>query len=225
MASNPAGASRLQSLRPVRRVAELTSLTVMHSPADRLLPRHFPGGCLRRLRRSDLGAFQAYRRLPELGRYQGWSPMSEAEALAFLVEMEATPLFQSGQWVQLGIADPHTDALVGDIGLHLSGDRQTGEVGFTLAPSAQGRGIASTAVREALQLLFTSTPVSEVHGITDTRNASSIRLLERLGFECRETRKAVFRGEECVEQVFVLPRMTANHQRMGKDRGACGTSA
>src|SRR5215471_13547290 len=162
--------------------------------ADSLLPIRFAGGCLRRLRRSDLGAFQAYRSIPELGRYQGWSPMSEAEALVFLVEMEATALFQPGQWVQLGIADPRTELILGDIGLRLSEDSQTGEVGFTLAPSAQGRGVASAAVHEALQLLFTATPVLRVLGITDARNTRSIRLLERLGFECQETRKAVYRG-------------------------------
>lgn len=178
----------------------------MHSPADNLLPRRFPGGCLRRLRQSDLGAFQAYRGIPEIGRYQGWSPMSEAEALAFLAEMERTVLFQPGQWVQLAIADPHTDALIGDIGLHLSHDSQTGEVGFTLAPSAQGRGIARAAVHEAIQLLFAATPVSRILGITDARNTPSIRLLERLGFACRETRDTVFRGEECTERIFELPR-------------------
>jgi [ribosomal protein S5]-alanine N-acetyltransferase len=120
--------------------------------------------------------------------------------------MEASAFFQPGQWVQLGIAEPRTDVLVGDIGLHLSDDGQTGEVGFTLAPSAQGRGVASAAVRDALQLLFTATPVSRVLGITDARNTPSVRLLERLGFECRDTRNAVFRGEECVERVFILPR-------------------
>jgi RimJ/RimL family protein N-acetyltransferase len=182
----------------------------MDAPIDSLLPRHFRGGCLRRLRASDLGAFQAYRSDPELGRYQGWSPMSEAETLAFLVEMESTRLFEPGQWVQFGIADPETDVLIGDIGLHLSGDSQTGEVGFTLVPSGQGRGIASAAVREALELFFTSTPVSRVHGITDARNMPSVRLLERLGFKCQETRRAVFRGEECREHVFVLARVTAH---------------
>ena len=181
----------------------------MHSSAESLLPRPFDGGCLRRLRRSDLGAFQAYRSIPELCRYQGWSPMSETEALAFLAEMEATALFQPGQWVQLGIADPRTDVLLGDIGLRLSEDSQTGEVGFTLAPSAQGRGVASAAVRAGLQLLFTATPVSLVLGITDARNTRSIRLLERLGFECQEVRRAVFRGEECTEKVFLLPRYDA----------------
>lgn len=132
--------------------------------------------------------------------------MSEAEAQAFLVEMEATALFRPGQWVQLGIAAPRTDVLIGDIGLRLSDDSQTGEVGFTLTPSAQGCGVASAAVQEALQLFFIATPVSQVIGITDARNTPSIRLLNRLGFECRETRNAEFRGEQCVEQVFVLPR-------------------
>jgi RimJ/RimL family protein N-acetyltransferase len=182
----------------------------MHSLADSLLPREFPAGCLRRLRRSDLDAFQAYRSIPELGRYPGWSPMSEAEALAFLVKMEATPLFEPGQWVQLGIAESHRDSLVGDIGLRLSDDSQTGEVGFTLSPSAQGRGVASGAVQEAVQLLFTATPVAQIRGITDARNAPSVRLLERLGFECRETRNAVFRGAKCRQQIFVLPRVKAN---------------
>jgi RimJ/RimL family protein N-acetyltransferase len=178
----------------------------VHSPADSLLPRQFPGGTLRRLRHSDLGAFQTYRSIPGLGRYQGWSPMSEKEALAFLAEMEAKAWFQPGQWIQLGIADPRTDVLVGDIGLHLSSDRQTAEVGFTLAPWAQGRGVATAAVQEAIRLLFSATPVLRILGITDARNTASARLLERLGFECRETRHAVFRGEECMEQVFVFPR-------------------
>lgn len=181
----------------------------MPSPAESLLPRSFPGGCLRRLRLSDLRAFQAYRGISGLGRYQGWSPMSEAEALAFLAAMETNGFFQPGKWIQLGIADPHTDVLVGDIGLHLSDDSQTGEVGFTLAPASQGHGVASAAVKEALQLLFAATPVSRILGITDVRNMPSVRLLERLGFECRETRDAVFRSEECVERVFVLERSNA----------------
>jgi len=178
----------------------------MPYPADLLLPRQFSGGRLRRLRSSDLDAFQAYRNIPGLNRYQGWSPMSDEEALAFLAGMETSAFFQPGQWIQLGIAEPHTDILIGDIGLHLSGDSQTGEAGFTLAPSAQGGGVATAAVKEALQLLFTATPVSRIHGITDARNTPSVRLLERLGFESRETRNAVFRGEDCVERVFVLPR-------------------
>ena len=173
---------------------------------ETLLPCEFPGGRLRRLGPADREAFQAYRSIPELGRYQGWSPMSEAEALEFLTEMHQAPMFTSGEWVQLGIAEPESDLLVGDIGLHLSSDGNTGEIGFTLQPSVQGRGIAGRAVREALQLLFAATEVSHVLGITDTRNFPSIRLLERLGFMHFETRSVVFRGEPCSEVVYTLRR-------------------
>ena len=172
---------------------------------ETLLPREFPGGRLRRLRPSDREAFQTYRALPELGLYQGWLPMSEAEALEFLVEMNRAPLFARGEWVQLGIAESAADALVGDVGLYLSEDGDTGEVGFTLQPSAQGRGMAGRAVQEALRLLFDVTKISRVRAITDARNLPSIRLLERLGFECLVTRCVVFRGEPCTEKVYVFP--------------------
>jgi len=178
----------------------------MRSGDDDPLPREFPGGSLRRLRAGDLDAFQAYRRMPELGRYQGWSPMSDAEALAFLVAMSRAPLFLPGRWLQLGIAASQTGTLVGDIGLHLSEDGRTGEVGFTLQPSAQGRGIATSAVREALCVLFGATAATQVLGTTDARNAPSVRLLERLGFHCQERREVVSKGEPCVELVYTLPR-------------------
>ena len=171
-----------------------------------MLPREFPGGRLRRLRPADCEAFQGYRALPGLGRYQGWSPMSAADAREFLDEMGRAPLFLPGQWVQLGIADAASDRLVGDIGLYLAEDGSLAEVGFTLQPSAQGRGIASSAVREALQLMFGATDVSSIRGITDERNLPSIRLLERLGFEFVKSRRVVFRGEPCTERVYVLQR-------------------
>lgn len=94
--------------------------------------------------------------------------------------------------------------MVADVGLYLSEDGETGEVGFTLQPSAQGSGIAGRAVREALQLLFAATEISHVRAITDARNLPSIRLLERLEFECVASRSVVFRGDPCTEKVYVL---------------------
>lgn len=170
------------------------------------LPREFPGGRLRRLHPGDLDAFQAYRALPEVGRYQGWSPMPDAQALAFLREMHEFPLFANGQWLQLGIAEPDSDGLVGDIGLYLSEDGTDGEIGFTLQPSSQGRGIAGRAVREALQLFFAATRATRILGITDERNRPSINLLERAGFALVEIRQVEFRGEPCTERVYALTR-------------------
>lgn len=171
-----------------------------------MLPRAFPGGVLRRLRPGDFADFRAYRSIPELGRYQSWSAQTEAETKAFLAEMSVAPIFPSGGWFQLGIAAPGGDRLVGDIGLFLAADARSGEVGFTLEPASQGRGIATQAVREALGLMFAATAIGHVRGVTDTRNTPSIRLLERLGFRHRETVDAVFRGEPCREATYVLQR-------------------
>lgn len=172
------------------------------SAVETLLPRHFPGGVLRRMQLSDLAAFQTYRAAPGLGRYQNWTPMPEAEAIAFLKQMSTAPLFTPGEWMQLGIAKPAGNRLIGDIGIWLASDGGTAEIGFTLAPEAQGRGLATTAVKTALQLLFAATKVQQILGITDARNTPSIRLLERVGFRFKERRNVIFRGEPCMENVY-----------------------
>ena len=170
------------------------------------LPRAFAGGMLRRLALADLSAFQAYRRDPELARYQGWSAMSDDEALAFLCEMSAMPRPAPGEWLQLGIADADGVRIVGDIGLCLAADVAHAEIGFTLAADAQGRGIATAAVREAIAWLFEVTTATQERGITDARNLPSIRLMERVGMRRVASREAIFRGEPCVEHVHALER-------------------
>jgi aminoglycoside 6'-N-acetyltransferase len=178
----------------------------MDSPSVDTLPLLGSGFTLRRLAGDDLPEFQAYRHDPELGRYQGWTPMSDEEATAFLSEMGTAPLLNPGNWTQIGIAEPDTGRLVGDIGVFLDHDGRYAEIGFTLARHSQGRGVAATAVREAIGLIFAATKVDRVFGITDARNAASVRLLERVGMRKTETRDTVFRGEQCVEYVYSLLR-------------------
>lgn len=171
-----------------------------------MLPRAGAGVVLRRLRVSDLAEFQGYRSDAELGRYQGWSAMSDQEALAFLCDVQHEPLFQPGAWMQIGIAEPGNLALLGDVGLFLSADSTEAEIGFTLARAAHGRGLATAAVRAALQLVFDATSARRVLGITDARNHASVRLLERVGMRQIEQREVEFRGERCTEWVFAVER-------------------
>ena len=161
---------------------------------------------LRRLAASDLADFQAYRNDPEVGRWQGWTPKPDEEALAFLNEMAVVPLFTPGQWTQLAIADVLTGQLVGDLGIHVSDDGREAEFGFSLARAAQGRGIASAAVRAAIAQVFEQTAVERIHAQTDARNTACIRLLERLGARLLERIDTEFRGEPCVEFRYELAR-------------------
>ena len=132
--------------------------------------------------------------------------MSEAEASEFIVEMETAPLFQPGKWAQLAIARAEDDALVGDVGLFVAEDHSAAEIGFTLSATARSRGYATAAAAASIQLLFEQTAVPRVVGITDARNAASVRVLERVGMSRVEARELVFKGEPCVEWVYARVR-------------------
>jgi RimJ/RimL family protein N-acetyltransferase len=159
---------------------------------------------LRRLRASDLAALQAYRNDPEVGRFQGWEPMTDAAAAAMIAEMAAAPCPTPGDWVQIAIADAATDELLGDIGLHVSAAGEDAEFGITLAPSAQGRGLAAEAAGALIGVLREQGRVRRLVGITDVRNTASARLLERLGMTLEGEQETIFRGEPCREARYAL---------------------
>ena len=161
---------------------------------------------LRRLAPADLRAFQAYRGDPDVGRYQGWLPMTDAEAGVFLEHMAAAEPFAPGAWFQLGIADRDSNVLIGDIGVHVAADGGHAEIGFTLRASAQGRGLGSEAVRAVVDLLLDRVKLPRVVAITDARNLPSVRLLERVGMRRVETVSTSFRGEPCIEHKFAISR-------------------
>lgn len=171
-----------------------------------LLPRHGSGFMLRKLSTADLADFQACRHDEELGRFQGWLPTPDEQASAFLAEMSVTPFPNPGHWVQIGIAEPECQRLIGDIGVYLDLDATRAEIGFTLARIAQGRGVATAAVRMVVDLLFECSTTERVIGITDARNLPSMRLMERVGMRMTATRRAVFRGDACVEHTYTVTR-------------------
>jgi [ribosomal protein S5]-alanine N-acetyltransferase len=166
---------------------------------DRLVLRRFVAG--------DLAAFQSYRCDPEVGRYQGWSTMDDAGAAAFIAGMAVARIGVPGEWLQIAVAEKSTGVLFGDIGIGLDRNRTgVAEIGFSMAPAAQGRGLGSEAVMAALALLFDSATIDVVEGITDARNIASIRLLERVGMRLNRSQETLFKGAMCTEHVYAIAR-------------------
>jgi ribosomal-protein-alanine N-acetyltransferase len=89
----------------------------------------------------------------------------------------------SGSAVRLAILDPE-GALVGTITLAsiIRGAFQSCSVGYWLAERAQGRGLATAALREAAHVAFTDLQLHRIQAETLTHNVRSQRVLERLGF-------------------------------------------
>jgi aminoglycoside 6'-N-acetyltransferase len=74
---------------------------------------------IRRFRPEDADAFAAYRADPEVARYQSWDSYTRAMAETFVAETAALHPGMPGEWFQFGVADPSTDALLGDVALRV----------------------------------------------------------------------------------------------------------
>jgi len=161
---------------------------------------------IRFFREADLSRFTAYRADPEVARYQGWSAYTYDDALALYADLQAKPFAQQGQWYQLALADSATDELVGDLALHFI-EPGLAEIGFTVSPACQGRGIASEALAGLLRYLFEGLEYTRVIAITDVQNLPSIGVLESAGFQ-REgaPRRVIFKGGAGEEYDYALSR-------------------
>ena len=164
---------------------------------------------IRTLRTADLAEFHAYRSDADLAKHQGWSPMSMESARSFIDEMASVSGLQPGKWIQMAIADSRSNEILGDVGLYLEPDESASEIGFTPCRAAQGRGHATRAVSLSWSLLFAASSVPLVRAVTDARNLSSVRLLERTGFTRSFVQQTVFKGEPCTELLYICRRPDA----------------
>lgn len=134
----------------------------------------------------DIDAFVAYRQHGDVARYQSWSvDYSRADAEALVADQPRGGRLAPGEWLQLAVhprgSSPGVGELWGDVAVGCDPVQpDTYELGVTLPPSAQGRGYAVEAVAAVRDALFEA-GAHRVVMQADARNASVIRLMQRLG--------------------------------------------
>ena len=155
---------------------------------------------------ADSEAQFAYRALPEVFRYQSWEPSCAEDAVKFIEGLGAVEFDSPGTWFQLGVRLRESGELIGDLGVHFLDDAKQVEIGFTLAPAAQGRGLGTEAVVGLLDHLFGSLQKHRVIASVDPRNEPSLRLLRRVGMrqEAYFRRSLLFKGEWADDIVFAV---------------------
>ncbi len=136
---------------------------------------------IRPFERKDLEDFAHYRAQPKVAEYQSWSDYSYEDAVRLFESMDYEKFGSVGDWYQLAIADVNSDKLVGDLAVHFIDEQQV-EVGFTIDPRFQGNNIATQALNCLLGYLFNGLGKHRIIAITDARNISSCRVLEKVGF-------------------------------------------
>ncbi|GAA5195783.1 GNAT family protein [Microbacterium jejuense] len=134
------------------------------------------------LRPDDLDDLAALQGDPEVCRYLLYEARSR-EQVARILERDAaaTRLAVKGDYLQPAIRSAAGEFL-GTMYFELqSVEDRTAEIGWILAPHAQGRGYATEAARLLLALAFDELGLHRVYAELDPRNTASVRICERLG--------------------------------------------
>ena len=124
---------------------------------------------------NDIEAFLSYRNNLNWMRYQGFKGKKYLEYKAALLQK---PKFKEG--VQLAVVDKQTGELIGDLYLRL--EKNTGWIGYTIAPQFARQGFAFEVVTQLL-LELRQAGLTKVKAGVEEQNIASIQLLKKLGFE------------------------------------------
>ncbi|MFY9616364.1 MAG: GNAT family protein [Candidatus Dormiibacterota bacterium] len=148
---------------------------------------------IRRARDSDARQLAVLRDMADVRRFQPMIPIPPSMLRRRLRQEGATSLDEERghalTWMV--IADGETAGWVSlrniDWFSHSAG------LGFSVAPWAQGKGVARAAVSEVLDLAFGPGRMQRIEADCDIDNKRSQRLLERLGFQREGTLRAFAR--------------------------------
>jgi len=143
--------------------------------SDRLL--------LRPIQMEDADSIFLYRSDAHVNQYQGWIPKTICDVHDFITNKVSSEINQQGTWFQFVIIKKDDNKLIGDIGVHfLFSDAFQVELGCTLSQKYHGKGYAFEAIKATIDYLFDELGKHRIVASIDSRNQSSIRLIERLGF-------------------------------------------
>jgi RimJ/RimL family protein N-acetyltransferase len=152
----------------------INSETLPTINAERVALRWLDGGDV-----SDLFAIFSD---PEVMRYWSSPPLEDiGEASKLLAHIQDG--FRRRVLFQWGVARRADDRVIGTCTLfHPDLDNRRAELGYALAREHWGRGLMQEALRALLGYAFGDLRLHRLEADVDPRNASSIRMLERLGF-------------------------------------------
>lgn len=93
--------------------------------------------------------------------------------------------FQLGQFYTFGVYERGTDNLIGLVNLYevKGGPFQSAMVGYSVDKNHTGKGIASESLSLVLSFAFDALQLNRVSAEVMPRNGSSVRVLEKAGFQ------------------------------------------
>ncbi|MHA6693511.1 GNAT family N-acetyltransferase [Homoserinimonas sp. A520] len=161
---------------------------------------------------TDLDDLVLFHSDPEVTRYIPWPVRNRVETrAALLMRLDKGTAAAEGDWLILAIVYAPQDRVIGEVLLKREDDTQRiGELGYVIARSHQGQGLATEAARAMLDLAFGEFGLERVTARIDEPNEASRRMIARLGFtEVSRSEPDPGSGETEVLVHYSLPRGAA----------------
>ena len=136
---------------------------------------------LRDLRASDFDTVHAYASDPQVVQFMDWGPNSELDTQAFLERSQALAMAKPRTGFVLGVVELTSGTLLGAAGLHVDATGTQGMIGYCLAQSSWGRGVATEASLALLRFGFVDLHLHRIWAGCDPENHGSVRVLKKLG--------------------------------------------
>ncbi|MET3141183.1 UNVERIFIED_ORG: RimJ/RimL family protein N-acetyltransferase [Arthrobacter sp. UYEF10] len=173
---------------------------------DITLPLRTERLILRRFEAADLNAFHAYHSLPDTARFLPGEAKSYTKCMESVGKYANFVFEKESDWVCLAIAAKGSPGLLGEAVLKWLPGRGQGEVGWTLAPAARGKGYGAEAADAVLKLGFEELGMRRIEARLDALNTASAALCERLGMrlEARFVDKWHYKGQWATELVYAI---------------------
>jgi len=161
---------------------------------------------LRRFEAGDLDAFYAYHSLPETARFLPGEAKSYTKSMESVGKYANFVFEKEGDWICLAIEAADSPGLLGEVVLKWLPGCGQAEIGWSLAPEARGRGIASEAAAALLKLGFEELGFHRIDAKLDALNTASAALCERLGMRLESTQvdKWHYKGQWATEVVYAI---------------------
>ena len=151
-----------------------------HMKIDALPRSEHPDVLLRPLARSDLDAWYAYLKRPEVFQHTSWNLRSRDDLLPLFDEFDSASADSARR---LAIVENRSQELIGTIGFHtVSSVHRTAEIAYDLSPHYWGRGIASSLCATVTTWSFSTYGFFRVQATVLQANTRSAKVLQRCHF-------------------------------------------
>ncbi len=134
----------------------------------------------RELVESDWRMVHDYASLEVVCRYQPWGPNTVEETKTFVSEVLTDHKKNPRTRFMFAVVSKEDDRLIGAIELKI-GDFQNGEIGYIIHPDYWGRGIATEAAKQMVNIGFEHFRLHRIQATCDPNNIASSKVLEKIG--------------------------------------------